>query len=132
MVATNQINPALLRPSDKAVRAIAQEVFKGSSALPGGNVGKFYDGVDKTKLRQGETTNVERFGANVEKEIMSHQAINVDRQPIEKLKKIARDLNRFKPRAIQNLARKKEAGEYISLAKKGLESIEKEIAKAQK
>lgn len=131
MVSANQCNSEVLRPSEKWVRKMAQEIFKKGSDKPEAIISKFYSGVDRTKLGQCEPTNVEKFATNIVSQIDSHTALNIEKQPLDKLKRIARELNSFGPKARASLARKRETSRYVGLAKEGLDKIEKEVAKHQ-
>ncbi len=114
------------------MRRVSTDIFKPGSEKSKEIVTKLYSGVDRAKLRQCEETAVEKFAANVENQITNFHAENEDKAPLDKLKRIARDLNSFSPRARESLARKNETGKYIKLAKDGIGTIERDVAKHQK
>ena len=102
------------------------------SSNPQAVLSKFYAGVDKKNLSACEETAVEKFAANIESQIDSFHGINESKAPLDKLKRIARDLGTFSPKAREFLAHKKETGKYIKLAKDSIDTLESDIAKLQK
>ena len=132
MVSANHYNPEVLKPSEKAVRSIASDAFKNGGKNPASIVSKFYSGIDRKKLVQGEETAVLKFSTNVASIVSEYKRKKADLVPLEKLKQIALDLNRFSTSAREMLARKRETGKYVKLAKEGLSKIELEVAKQKK
>ncbi|QQG48404.1 MAG: hypothetical protein HY247_06575 [archaeon] len=132
LVSANHYNPEVLRPSEKAVRSIASDVFKSVGKNPSSIIAKFYSGIDRKKLIRGEETMTLRFSTNVASIVDEYKLKKADLAPLEKLKQIALDLNKFSTSARGLLARKRETGKYVKLAKEGLSKIELEVAKHKK
>jgi hypothetical protein len=131
IVAANACNNEVLRPSEKAVRKLVQEVFKEYKSHPERILSEIYSGIDREKLRTCESVQVDKFGYRIDSLIAKYQGQNVEKAPLAKLKRIISDVNNLRQGERQKLARKKETAAQIGLLKEAVANLEKDIATFQ-
>ena len=132
IVSANACNNDVLRPSEKWIRVISQDVFGGRSREPEKMMKRFYEGIDREMLQGCDPEMIEKFASNVVSNVNRYQTIKLERAPGDKLRRIADDIMSFDARDLDNLSTKNETNKQLGRIRLGVGRIEKAVEQHHK